>query len=188
MEITTKNRAVIPITLLILGLGGCASTPKPWAEANNSPWPSKHEAGATHVSADKTESTVTLKDAALLADPEPVIMAPPEAIPAPDVIIAADKKKMTSAQKILALPITDYVVQVYASKTMASMERFKTEKELTDLMTVRTDRKGNAVYILIDIHPDFASASQAATYLEKRTGSKPWIRSVAGLQKVVVVK
>jgi len=51
---------------------------------------------------------------------------------------------------------------------------------------VKTDRDGSAIYVLVSVHDDRVSAEQAAADLEQKTGSKPWIRSMAGLQKVAV--
>ena len=53
-------------------------------------------------------------------------------------------------------------------------------------MTVKTDRSGSIVYVLVDIHPDRASADAAAAELEVKTGSKPWVRSLGGLQAIAV--
>ena len=52
---------------------------------------------------------------------------------------------------------------------------------------MKTDRSGSIVYVLVDIHPDRSSANAAAADLEMKTGSKPWVRSVAGLQKIVAL-
>jgi septal ring-binding cell division protein DamX len=83
------------------------------------------------------------------------------------------------------MPASNYAVQVYASKTAESVEKFKSSKGLENLMTVRTDRSGSIVYVLVDVHPDRSTANAAATQLEAATGSKPWVRSIAGLQKIV---
>ena len=50
---------------------------------------------------------------------------------------------------------------------------------------VKTDRSGSVVYVLVDVYNDRTSANAAAVDLEIKTGAKPWVRSVAGLQKIV---
>jgi septal ring-binding cell division protein DamX len=92
---------------------------------------------------------------------------------------------MTPEQEIMAMPASNYAVQVYASKTQASIDKYKSDKGLENLMSVRTDRSGSIVYVLVDVHPDRATANAAASDLEIKTGSKPWVRSIAGLQKIV---
>ncbi len=101
------------------------------------------------------------------------------------MIVPVMVQDLTSEQEIMAMPASNYAVQVYASKTDDSVEKFKSNKGLENLMTVKTDRSGAIVYVLVDVHPDRASANAAATDLEAKTGSKPWVRSVAGLQKIV---
>jgi septal ring-binding cell division protein DamX len=85
----------------------------------------------------------------------------------------------------MAMPGTNYAVQVYASKTTDSVERFINDKGLNGMKMVRTDRSGSIVYVLVDIYPDRATANAAAVDLETKIGAKPWVRSVAGLQKIV---
>ncbi len=215
MRITTKTiRTAVITNLLIAGLAACSTTPAPWAQTNDSPWSAKHEAENSSVPSDTVVTDTTLDDHVLLSEPEAVTpvapaameksntttagaattnttatntaAAPASAIAAP--VPVATVEKMTPEQKILAMSVNSYAVQVYASNTITSMNKFKTDKSLGELTTVKTDRNGHTVYVLVDLQPDRASARQAARYLEKKTGTKPWIRSVAGLQKIIVTK
>mgnify|MGYP001056427197 CR=1 FL=1 len=191
MEITIKTiRNVALSNLIIFGLAACSSTPAPWAQANDDPWGSKRTSEAESVPADDAVSDTSYSDPILLADPEPepmaepIMMQEPEVAPAPEVI-APVAIAQSAEDEIMSMPGSNYAVQVYASKAAESAERFKVDKGLDTLMTVKTDRSGSIVYVLVDIHPDRASANAAAGDLEARTGSKPWVRSVAGLQKIV---
>lgn len=187
MEITIKKFRNVAVTnLIILGLAGCSSSPAPWTQADEDPWGSKRSAEADSVPSDEMVADTSLNDPVLLADPEPepIMMQEPEAAPAPEVI-AVVVEEQTPEQEILAMPGSNYAVQVYASKTSESVERFKADKGLENLMSVRTDRSGSIVYVLVDVHPDRATANAAASDLEMKTGSKPWVRSVAGLQQIV---
>jgi septal ring-binding cell division protein DamX len=188
MDITIKTiRGVALTNLLIFGLAACSSSPAPWTQANDSPWGSKHAAEVESVPSDEIVTDTSLNDPVLLADPEPepIVMQEPEAAPAPEVIIPVVVEELSPEQEILAMPASNYAVQVYASKTITSIEKFKSSKDLNDLKIVQTDRSGSIVYVLVDIYPDRTTANAAAADLEMKTGSKPWVRSLAGLQKIV---
>ena len=185
MEITIKTIRGIAVTnLIILGLAGCSSSPAPWTQADDDPWGSKRSAETESVPSDEAVSDTSYNDPVLLADPEPepIMMQEPEAAPAPEVIVPVMVDQ--PADDIMSMPGTNYAIQVYASKTVESADKFKADKGLDGLMTVKTDRSGSIVYVLVDIHPDRASANAEAPNLEAKTGSKPWVRSVAGLQKI----
>lgn len=188
MELTIKTIRGITVTnLIILGLAGCSSSPAPWTQAEDSPWEAKYAAEVQNVPSDSAVTDSSLNDPVLLADPEPepIVMQEPEAAPAPEVIAPVIVKDMTPEQEIMAMPADSYAVQVYASKTTASIEKFKADKGLENLLTVKTDRSGSIVYVLVEVHHERASAKAAAAELEIKTGSKPWVRSIAGLQKII---
>lgn len=190
MDITIKIiRGVAVSNLIILGLAGCSSSPAPWTQADDSPWGDKHAAEEQSIPDDVVISDTSLNDPVLLADPEPepIIMEAPEAAPEPEVIIPVVVEELTPEQEIMALSGENYAVQVYASKTAESIEKFRNSKNLAELKSVKTDRSGSIVYVLVDIYPDRDSANAAAADLEIKTGSKPWVRSVAGLQKIVAL-
>ncbi len=191
MDITIKIiRGVAVTNLIFLGLVGCSSSPAPWTQADDSPWGDKHAAETENLpSDDAVTSDTSLNDPVLLADPEPepILMEEPVAAPAPEVIMQVVVEELTPEQEIMELPGESYAVQVYASNTAESIEKFKTSKNLAELKTVKTDRSGSIVYVLVDIYPDRRSANTAAADLEIKTGSKPWVRSVAGLQKIVAL-
>jgi len=193
MDKTIKTTCGVAITnLMILALAGCSSSPAPWTQVDDSPWGAKHAAEEKAILAD-AELATPLSDPVLLAEPEsvttaviieePVQMVEPE--PEPEVIAPVVVEELSAEQEIMALAGTAYAVQVYASKTPESVERFKSNKNLTELKTVKTDRSGSIVYVLVDTFSDRSSAQKAAAELESKTGSKPWVRSVAGLQKIV---
>jgi septal ring-binding cell division protein DamX len=178
--------------LIIFGLAACSSTPAPWTQTDDSPWGAKHEAEAQNTLSDEAASDTSLNDPVLLADPDPaleaetIVMEEPEMAPAPEMIAPVVVEEEPAGQNIMAMLSSNYAVQVYAGKTNESVEKFKNRKDLTDLTTVKTDRSGSIFYVLVDIYPDRASANAAAADLEAKTGSKPWVRSLAGLQKIAV--
>jgi len=187
MEITIKIIRGIAVTnVLILGLAACSTSPAPWKQ-DDDPWVSKRNAEAESVPSDEAVTDTSLNDPVLLAEPEvdAIIMEEPAAVEPELIVAVVVEEELTNEQAILAMPATNYAVQVYASKTTESVEAFKTDKGLENLMTVKTDRAGTTIYVLVDVYPDRDAATAAAVDLETKTGSKPWVRSVAGLQKIV---
>lgn len=194
MDTIIKNirgvaRKIVIGNLVIFGVTACSTSPAPWTQEDESPWGVKHSSESENVPSDEAVYDTSLNDPVLLADPEPepIIMQEPEPAPAPVMIAPVVVEDLTPEQEILAMPSSNYAVQVYASKTTASVEKFKSRNELNDLMMVKTDRSGSIVYVLVDIYPDRATANAAAADFEVKTGSKPWVRSLAGLQKIVAL-
>ena len=189
MDISIKTvRDITICSLLTLGLTACSTSPAPWTQADDSPWGAKRDAEALALPSDEAVSDTSLNDPVLLADPEPapIIMAEPEPAPAPEMIApVVVLEELTPEQEVMALSGSGYAVQVYAGKTAESVEKFRSSKDLTGLTAVKTDRAGSIVYVLVDLHEDKASANSAAANLEAITGSKPWVRSIVGLQKIV---
>ncbi len=196
MDITIKIiRSVAVTNLLILSLVSCSSSPSPWAQAEKDPWAAKNEAGSQSASSDQAVSSTSLNDPVLLSDPEPmrlsdpepIVMQQPEAAPVPEVIapvVVVDD--LTSEQEIMAMLSSNYAVQAYAGATLESVEKFRRRKDLNDLLIVKTERSGAIVYVLVDVYPERSAANAAAVDIEAKIGSKPWVRSLAGLQKIVV--
>jgi len=188
MDITIKNICGIAVTnLIVLGLAGCSNTPAPWTQQDDSPWGAKHEAEAQNTASDEAVLDTSLNDPVLLADPEPeaIVMEAPEAAAAPEVIIPVVVEEESVTQDVMAMLSTNYAVQVFAGTTLVSVEKFKTNKDVADLTTVKTDRSGSIVYVLVDIYSDRVTADEAAVELETKIGSKPWVRSLGGLQAIV---
>jgi septal ring-binding cell division protein DamX len=167
--------------------------------SDDSPWSEKHAAAEEAAPADEIvfeqASTEPMPmEMEMAAEPmsepmpEPMrfeetapMMAEPAAIEAETVV-----EEMSAEDRISGMPAGSYAVQLYASTTASSMARFQTEKDLTDLDVLKTERGGTVYFVLVDLHVDRASANEAAAVLEQKTGSKPWVRSVAGLQNILV--
>ena len=191
-------RAAVVSNLIIFGLAACSSTPAPWTQQSDSPWGAKHAAESASVLPDESvtavdsDEPVMLDESAPMAESsamqEPISMQEPMVEPVPVVVapvVVAEVETLTPEEEVLAMPASNYAIQVYASKTIESIDKFKTNNDLNSLMTVATDRSGSVVYVLIDVYPDKSTANAAAVDLEAKTGSKPWVRSIGGLQKIV---
>ena len=110
---------------------------------------------------------------------EPVVVKAIEPVAEP-VEVASQE------EGILAVPGSHYAVQVYASSTTANLDKYKVNNGLEDLTAVKTDRNGAPVYVLVSLHDTRGGADEAALNLEQIIGSKPWVRSVRGLQAIVM--
>jgi len=186
--ITKIIRGVAVTNLVVFGLAACSSSPAPWTQADESPWGSKRASEAESVPSDvAVVDDTSYTDPVLLADPEPepIVMQEPEAAPEPEMIAPVVVQDEPMPQGIMDMPASNYAVQVFAGSTEASVDKYKNANGLEDLMTVKTDRSGSIVYVLVDIYPDRATANAAASDLEMKTGSKPWVRSLGGLQQIV---
>jgi len=157
----------------------------PWSQQDDSPWKAKRAAEESSVA---SEEFVEVP----LDEPTPVVEPEPEPYPYPAAEVIQEPavvEPVTAAVvggAVMSLPANSYAVQVYAGSTEASVTRYQEAHGLDDLWTVETDRDGTPMYVLVSIQDDRASAEEAAADLEQRTGSKPWIRSMAGLQKIAV--
>jgi septal ring-binding cell division protein DamX len=207
VKITTNQFKVALLTnLLVVGLAACTSTPAPWSRPDTSPWNNKINKDSSTVPADNTVTQtpeMTAPAEALPAEPQAEAapapapaeedVQPMPAAPAPTEVPAPAEYKAKSVvsdinneQRIMALPGSYYAVQVYAATTLKSVEQYKSEKKLDDnMMAVKTDHNGKTIYVLVETYPNRSAAKAAASDMASATGSKPWVRSVAGLQKVV---
>jgi septal ring-binding cell division protein DamX len=169
-------RGVTVSSLIIFGLGACSSSPSPWTEKDASPWSGKYATDADTASEVADEPV-------LLDEPvaEPVMIIEPEPEPEPIVVI----EDLTPEQEVLAMPGSNYAVQVFAGKSIESVDNFMSIYSLYNLTMLKTDRSGSIIYILIDIHPDRSTANAAAVDLEASIGSKPWVRSLSGVQMII---
>ena len=186
VKITIKKmQGLLLSNLTILALVACSSSPSPWSQQDDSPWKAKRAA---------EEASVTTEEFVEVPLDEPVPVAEPEEpypYPAPAVVqeptpIVEPVVAAAVAGSIMAQPANSYAVQIFAGGAEESVTRYQEAHGLQDLWTVKTGSEGSPIYVLVSVQDDRASAEQAAADLEQKTGSKPWIRSMAGLQKVAV--
>jgi len=184
VKITIKQvQGTLLSNLFVIGLVACSSSPSPWSQAADSSWKAKRNADAPI----EKFVAVPIEEPAM-AEPEPVpVIAEPMAIQQPEpmpepVPVAGERAGMS----IMSMPASGFAVQVYAGKTQESVGRYQNAHGLEDLMIVKTERDGAVLYVLLSVYDDRAGANQAASELAQKTGSKPWVRSVAGLQEIAV--
>lgn len=163
------------------------------AWGNDSPWSKKHaelkkqaameemvmEAPMVEAESAIVEAKLNPYLSEIPSAHEPVVVKAIEPIPEP-VEVASQE------EGILAVPGSHYAVQVYASSTTDNLDKYKVNNGLEDLTAVKTDRNGAPVYVLVSLHDTRSGADEAALNLEQIIGSKPWVRSVSGLQAIVM--
>ncbi len=176
-----KIQGILISNILLVGLTACSSEPAPWARPDESPWSEKHAAAEAGI-----EDMAVVEEPIVVMEPEPM----PEMymIEEPVAVVAAvavpEPEPMSAEERVMSMD-AGYAVQIFASTNMASMDKYKAEKGLEDMLAVKTDRDGSVMFVLVNTHPDRASANLDAADLEQKTGTKPWVRSILGLQKVV---
>lgn len=196
-------RGVVVSNLIILGLVGCATDPAPWVYTEN---PNKdhvsccftmdESANAASANKEITEPAPVLMASAkvepmVMQEAEPIVMKKTEMVEPPKemvpVVVEDDPViEEQSANDIMAMLSTNYAVQVFAGHSEESIRKFQAEKDLADLLTVKTNRSGKIIYVLVDVYTDKKQAHAAAANLEIIIGDTPWVRSMKGLQAITV--
>jgi len=185
----------------VLGsLVACSTSQAPWSRPDDSPWSEKHAAAAQAAPADEVVYEQAVIEPApvetvVVAEPEPMPVTEPESVSqapsrfAEPMAVQAEAivvEELSPEARVEAMPAGSYAVQVYASATMKSMEKFQKARGLDDLTVLKTDRGGKTFYVLVDLHESRADAIDAAATLEQKINGQPWVRSVAGLKKILV--
>lgn len=184
VKITINHiQGILFSNIILVGLTACSSEPAPWTRPDESPWSEKHAAAGSSV-----EEMAVIEEPLVMVEPEPMPeynrFEEPEPIVAAIVVPEAEPVPVTPEERIMSMD-SGYAVQIFASSNMVSMDKFVENNGLDDMLPVKTDRQGSIMYVLVSTHPDRASANIVAAELEQKTGTKPWIRSILGLQKVV---
>ena len=184
MKITIRHiQGILISNLFIAGLAACSSEPAPWTRPDESPWSEKHAAAEASV-----DDVAVIEEPVVITEPEPYVETTIIEEPLPVVAAVAvpepEPVPVSAEEKIMAMD-SGYAVQIYASSKISSMDKFKSDYGLDDMLAVRTDRDGSIMYVLVRPTPDRSSANVVASELEQKTGTRPWVRAIAGLQKVV---
>lgn len=93
---------------------------------------------------------------------------------------------VANSSDIMSAQASGYAVQVYAGRVLANVNRYQSTHGLDAMQIVATNHDGETIHVLVGIYDDLGSARQAAEDIEASTGSRPWVRSVSGLQNMAV--
>ena len=186
-----KIQGVIISSIFVISLSGCSNSSPTWDQGDDSPWKAKRDASLAaaaneefvEVSLEEPAQASRMEEAAFVEDTMPVpeiVSMPPleqQSISLPEPVSTLD---------VMSAPASAYAVQVYAGSTLKSVNRYINDHDLKDLQIVKTDRKGSIIYVAVSVQSDRTLAKQKSMELEQSTGSKPWIRPIAGLQSIAV--
>ena len=177
----TKIQGILISNILLAGLTACSSEPAPWTRPDESPWSEKHAAAEESV-----EDVAVIEEPILVVEPEPMYEPIEEPVPVVAAVVVPEPEPvpLSAEERIMSMD-SGYAVQIFASTSLDGIDKFRASNGLEDMLTVKTDRNGSIMYVLVSTHQDRASANLAASELEQKTGTKPWVRSILGLQKVV---
>jgi len=184
VEIAIKKiQVILIINLFIAGLTACSSEPAPWTRPDESPWSEQRSAANS-----SDEDMAVVEEPVVINEPEPYIepftIEEPVPVVAAVAVPEAEPVPLSPEEQIMAMD-TGYAVQIYASSTLDRTDKFKADHGLDDMLAVSTDRSGSIIYVLVSTYPDRDSANVAAAEMQQKTGTKPWVRAIEGLQKVV---
>lgn len=206
MRITIKNVwGILICGAIFSGLTACSSSPSPWsAQGDDSPWKAKRDAEAENAPSDEFVTDAPMEDPVPMDDMAPMeeqavteggeawpYTPPAEEMPmeepamAEPVAAASTMSAANSEEWAKNLPANQYLVQLFAGRVLGNVTRYQNTHGLTDARIVKTDRDGDVIHVLVHVEPDMASAQQYVSEAEAKTGSRPWIRSVRGLQKIL---
>lgn len=186
MEIR-KILGILISSLFVVGLIGCSNSPS-WRDEDNSPWKTKRDSESPSLEEfvelnleEAPFAETTMPDRESMFEIEPVLTEP--GLPEPPVVEEKPAPRVIGSD-IMSAPASAYVVQVYAGRKLNNVTSYKRSHGLDQLQIVKTNRDGGIMYVLVSLHDNRESAKQASFDLEQRTGSKPWVRPVTGLQRI----
>lgn len=179
MEIK-KIQGILISSLLMFGLAGCSNSSSSWRDADNSPWKTKRD------SQEVTEEFVELEleEPVMVVEPERESMFETEPVLTEPWIPEPVEEAPAPSSDIMSASPSAYVVQAFAGRRLRNVNNYVSSHGLDYMQIVKTNRNGDIVYVLVSLHNNHRLARQASIDLEQRTGSKPWVRSVTGLQRI----
>jgi septal ring-binding cell division protein DamX len=201
LNTTTKTKllAALGMGTMITLLAACSSEPSPWTK-QQSPWEQRREsmqAPAADVYKDElasvdqgSEPTELSYQAEQVGGYAPGVMEPvPEesaAMMEPEPAPVAAPRSMTPEQEIMNQPASYYTIQVIASVDVDRVYKFAEQNQLSIRYVVPTQRDGVTWHVLLlDVYPDYASAQAAMQEVASTLPTKPWIRKVGSVQKLL---
>lgn len=197
-----NNRTKIGVVLGLAGsmalLAGCASEPSPWSKPQ-SPWDQRREAApapaADQYKQDLAMDQGTQNEVELSYQTEPVESYSPAAEEAATMASldtaepVAEPEPMADpmmGDDFASVPADYYTVQLVASVDAGRVYKFAEQHQLSTRYVVPTRRDGLTWHVLLlDVYPDYASARQAMEEVAAGLPTKPWIRKVGSVQKLM---
>lgn len=180
MKTRTIQQLIISLGLAIMVavFSGCSSKPSPWTK-KDSPWGQ----GGRSLGTEGPAAEEYREDLAAVEEPAPMETQFEEPMmfeePAPMEQAPADGD-------IMSLPSNYYAVQVMASVDIDRVYKFAERNQLSVRYVVPTMRDGVTWHVLLlDVYPDYASAKAGVAEVAGLLPTKPWIRKVGSIQRLV---
>jgi septal ring-binding cell division protein DamX len=100
--------------------------------------------------------------------------------------VASESKASGVEQEILALPVTHYTVQLFASVDIDRVYKFAEQNQISVQYVVPTIRDDIIWYVLLlDMYPDYSMAKASMEEIAPSLKTQPWVRSVGSVQKLI---
>jgi len=204
--INMKFFAMLSLAGSAILLSACSSSPSPWTK-NASPWDQRRNQQATEApAADQYKQDLAAVDqGASPADVQlnyetgkvqsdmpvestetPPAAAETLAVAAPEPETPAVPADVSGADEIRSQPASSYTVQVIAAVDRDRVFKFAEQNQLSVRYIIPTQRDGVTWYVLLlDIYPDYPSAKAAAAEAAATLPTKPWVRKLGSVQKLM---
>lgn len=189
----TKLLTALGMAGVVSLMAACSSEPSPWTKPQ-SPWDQRREA-APAPQADQYKQDLTMEAAPseveLSYQTEPVESYSPAAEEAATAQSLATEPEptaapMAGADDFASVPAGYYTVQLVASVDLARVYKFAEQNQLSTRYVIPTVRDGLTWHVLLlDVYPDYPSARAAMEEVAVNLTTKPWIRKVGSVQKLM---
>lgn len=187
---TAGTMRLLIVTGMAIIFSACSSTGEKsaWGEKTVSPWAT---GGTIKSGRDAYEESQASEQGAISDQlaydpyapaPEPVVEAEP--MPVEEAPVVAED--MGAEQEIMGLPANYYTVQLIASVDIDRVYKFAEKNQLSVRYVVPTVRDGVTWHVLLlDVYPDLSSAKMARDDIAGRLTTKPWVRTIGSVQKLM---
>jgi len=123
-------------------------------------------------------------EAAADAESQGYDVVEPEATEA--AAVASDTEASSAEQEILALPATNFTVQLFASVDIDRVYKFAEQSQISVQYIVPTVRDDVVWYVLLlDVYPDYSTAKASMEEVAPSLTTQPWVRSLGSVQKLI---
>lgn len=98
----------------------------------------------------------------------------------------SDTEASSAEQEILAMPATNFTVQLFASVDIDRVYKFAEQNQISVQYIVPTVRDDIVWYVLLlDVYPDYSTAKTSMEEISSSLTTQPWVRSLGSVQKLI---
>ena len=197
MKTTTKKELLTAfgVAVIMALLSACSSEPSPWTK-QQSPWEQRRDSMQAPAADEYKQDLASVDEGGNQVDlsyqAEPVDgYAPGEADMGSAAMVEPESEpvapeSMSPEQEIMSQPADYYTIQLIASVDIDRVYKFAEQNQLSIRYIVPTLRDGVTWHVLLlDVYPDYPSAKAAMQEVAGTLPTKPWIRKVGSVQKLI---